>query len=124
MKRLLVLVAAFAAGACGAHHHPPGTASAAPADVTLLVTNHNFLDITVFLLRDGQRIRIGLATGTSNQSFTIPGRLIAQSPEIVLLGDAIGSNDVARTETLIVHPGQRIEWTLETDLRRSSVGVY
>jgi len=29
-----------------------------------------------------------------------------------------------RTEILTVRPGQRIEWTLETDLRRSSVGVY
>jgi hypothetical protein len=28
------------------------------------------------------------------------------------------------TETLVVQPGQYIEWTLETDLARSSVGVY
>jgi len=95
-----------------------------PANVTLQVTNHNFLDVTVFVLHDGQRIRMGLATGSSTQLFTIPGRLIAQSHEITLLGEAIGSNDRARTELLTVRPGQRIEWTLETDLRRSSVGVY
>ncbi len=95
-----------------------------PPDVTLQVTNHNFLDVTIFVLHEGQRIRMGLATGSSSQSFRIPGRLVAQSHEITLLGEAIGSSDRARTELLTVRPGQRIEWTLETDLRRSSVGVY
>ena len=95
-----------------------------PPNVTLQVTNHNFLDVTVFVLHDGQRIRMGLATGSSTQVFTIPGRLIAQSHEIVLFGQAIGSGERVRTEILTVRPGQRIEWTLETDLRRSSVGVY
>ena len=37
---------------------------------------------------------------------------------------AIGSDSFARTQTLILQPGQYIEWTLETDLRRSSVGVF
>jgi hypothetical protein len=124
ITRILLLVAVFGAGACGSHRHRPSAASEPPPDVTLQVTNHNFLDVTVLLLRDGQRIRIGLATGTSSQSFTIPGRLIAQTHEIVLLGEAIGSNDRVRTESLIVLPGQRIEWTLETNLQRSSVGVY
>jgi hypothetical protein len=123
-RMLLSLVAVFAAGACSSHRQRPSAASEPPSDVTLQVTNHNFLDVTVLLLRDGQRIRIGLATGTSSQSFTIPARLIAQTHEIVLLGEAIGSNDRVRTEILTVLPGQRIEWTLESDLRRSSVGVY
>jgi len=49
---------------------------------------------------------------------------VGQSRDIVLVGEAVGSRDMVRTETLIIKPGQMIEWTLETDLRRSSVGVY
>jgi hypothetical protein len=28
------------------------------------------------------------------------------------------------TETVVVQPGQWIEWTLESDLKRSAIGVY
>jgi hypothetical protein len=57
-------------------------------------------------------------------AFALPGRMVALSHELALLGEAVGSAAVARTQTLTVRPGQLIEWTLESDLRRSSVGVY
>lgn len=98
--------------------------SGTQADVTLQVTNHNYLDVVVYVIHDGQRTRIGTVTGSSTQSFTLPVHLIGQAHEIRLYGDAIGSEDYAVTELLLVQPGQYIEWTLETDLRRSSVGVY
>jgi len=121
---VLLLLAAFLTVTACSHRRRPASASEPPADVTLQVTNHNFLDVTVFVLYDGQRTRMGLATGSSSQSFTIPGRLVAQSHDIILLGEAIGSSERVRTQLLTVHPGQRIEWTLEIDLRHSSVGVY
>lgn len=94
------------------------------ADITLSVTNHNFLDVVVYVLHDGQRTRVGTVTGSSTQVFTLPRRLLGQGGEIQLYGDPIGSEDYALTELLLVHPGQYIEWTLESNLRRSSVGVY
>ena len=94
------------------------------SDIPLKVTNHNWLDVTIYVLHDGQRTRIGSVTGSSTQDFTLPRRLLGQSHELALLGEAIGSPDFARTEVLNIQPGQYIEWTLETDLRRSSVGVY
>jgi hypothetical protein len=97
---------------------------ASQPDVTLQVTNHNYLDVIVYVIHDGQRTRIGTVTGSSAQVFTLPLRLIGQAHELQLYGDAIGSEDFALTELLLVHPGQAIEWTLETDLRRSTVGVY
>jgi len=125
MRPLLLLCSALiVTAACGSHRRRAATDSGPPPDVTLQVTNHNFLDVTVFVLHDGQRLRIGLVTGSTTQSFVLPGRLVALSHELALLGDAVGSPVFARTETIIVRPGQRIEWTLETDLRRSSVGVY
>ena len=41
-----------------------------------------------------------------------------------MAADAGRDGAFARTQTLILQPGQYIEWTLETDLRRSSVGVF
>jgi len=119
--RVLILGIALATIACaGRHHARPEPVS----DIPLKVTNHNWLDVTIYVLHDGQRTRIGSVTGSSTQDFTLPRWLLGQSHELALLGEAIGSPDFARTEVLNIQPGQYIEWTLETDLRRSSVGVY
>jgi hypothetical protein len=45
-------------------------------------------------------------------------------PGQYMYGRAIGREAFARTQTLIIQQGQYIEWTLETDLRRSSAGVF
>ena len=94
------------------------------SEIALNVTNHNFLDVVVYVLHDGQRTRVGTASGSSSSLFFLPPRLIGQGREIRLYGDAIGNDDYAVTDILVVQRGQYIEWTLETDLRRSSVGVF
>jgi len=90
----------------------------------LTVINHHWLDVTVFVEHDGQRTRIGTVTAASTQEFVVPMRVLGVSHQFRLLGSAIGSSDLVRTETLTLQPGQFIEWTLEHDLRRSSVGVF
>src|SRR2546423_15507660 len=105
-------------------------AAASPAsdvpegEIALSVTNHNYLDVVIYVLHDGVQTRVGTVTGSSSAVFFLPVRLLGQAREVQLYGDAIGNDAFARTERLIVQPGQYIEWTLETDLRRSSVGVF
>jgi hypothetical protein len=113
--------------ACFVFKRPKSDASAVvvrDGEFALTVTNHNYLDVVIYVLHDGQVTRAGTVTGSSAATFYLPGRLLGIGREIRLLGDAIGSTAVARTETLIIQPGQHIEWTLETDLARSSVGVF
>lgn len=100
--------------------------AAAPAEgeIALSVTNHSFLDVVIYVPHDGQQTRVGTVTGSSSQQFYLRPRLLGMGREIRLLGHPIGGQTTARTETLVVQPAQYIEWTLETDLRRSSVGVY
>ncbi len=95
-----------------------------PIEVALHVTNHHWLDMTVSVEHDGQRTRIGVVTAAASAEFVLPLRLFGVSREFRLVGEAIGSPEVVRTETLTIQPGQFIEWTLEHDLRRSSVGVF
>jgi hypothetical protein len=126
--------AAFAAllvagSACFLFKHrqagPPDVAPPArEGEFALSVTNHNFLDVVIYLVHDGQQTRVGTVTGSSSQVFYLRARLLGMGREIRLLGHPIGGQTVARTETLVVQPGQYVEWTLETDLARSSVGVY
>ena len=102
----------------------PATVSAPEGEVALTVSNHNYLDVVIYVLHDGQVSRVGTVTGSASATFYLPSRLLGIGREIGLLGDPIGGTAVARTELLVVQPGQYIEWTLETDLARSSVGVY
>ncbi|HEV2749389.1 MAG TPA: hypothetical protein VGV12_02575 [Gemmatimonadales bacterium] len=94
------------------------------SEIALNVTNHNYLDVVVYVLHDGQRTRVGMVSGSSSTVFFLPTRLLGLGREIRLFGDAIGNDAYAVTDVLIVQRGQYIEWTLETDLRRSSVGVF
>lgn len=112
--------------ACG-HSHRAGSRPPIPdpqGEFVLQVVNHHWLDVDVFIVHDGLRTRVGTVTATSNDNFILSARLLGTSRQIYLIADAIGSPDVVRTETLVVQPGQYIEWTLETSLSRSSVGVY
>lgn len=88
------------------------------------VTNHNYLDVVLYVLHDGQQTRVGTVTGSASQTFFMPDRLLSHSGEIQLYGDPVGNDAYALTDVLVVQTGQVIEWTLETDLRRSSVAVF
>jgi len=80
--------------------------------------------VVIYVLHDGLHTRVGTVTGSSATVLFLPMRLLGHGREIELYGDAIGNEAYARTDILVVQPGQYIEWTLESDLRRSSVGVY
>lgn len=129
LRSLLPGVTALSlAAACFLPHRKTGPSQAAPSvphtEFALRVTNHNYLDVVIYVLHHGQHTRVGTVIGSSSELFLLPARLLVQGGEIQLYGDPIGSDDYAITETLIVQPGEYVEWTLETDLKRSSVAVF
>ncbi len=93
-------------------------------EVALRVANHTNLDVVVYLVHDGVRTRVGTVTAASSTAFLLPVRALGRGREIRLFGDPIGGRDHAETESIVIQPGQRIEWTLEPELRRSTVAVY
>jgi hypothetical protein len=122
-KSLVVVWAILVLLACGGKRQ----AAVAPAPlekIAVKVTNHHFLDVVVYAVCEGQRTRIGVASGSGSTRMNVPRRLLGPGQEVQLIGDAIGSEERAVTETIIVQPGQFIELLLESKLARSSVGVY
>lgn len=87
------------------------------------VVNHNWLDITIYLLQGTHRDRIGVATAASTTQFRVPIRQLAAGGEYRLLGDPVGSRQVVRSEPLHAQDGDVVTWTLEDDLARSSIDV-
>jgi hypothetical protein len=102
------------------HGDPPDWAG----DIPLQVVNHNWLDMTIYVIHGGQRTRVGQVPGSGSTTFSLSRLILGQGREIQLFADPIGSPEQVTSQTLVVLPGQYIEWTLETSLARSSAGVY
>ncbi len=108
--------------ACTASRAPDGPAAAPVAEgMTLYVQNHNVLDMRVFLLRDGQRQKIGTVPSMTKQTFRVSAAELGGANELRLLADPIGSRDAFSTEPIQIQVGATIEWRLERDPRFSSV---
>jgi hypothetical protein len=124
-RRLLGVVLAVAAlssaTACLLRHQP------SPAEddsdvVTLTVINHHPLDVVIFNVRQGYRERIGDVTAASRNSFRLHLRRFPGS-EVQFYADPIGRAQGVTSEVLHLFPGQAADWTLETELARSSIAV-
>jgi len=119
--------ALFCLATAGCHQGTSVGAAAASSmnggTMTLRVVNHNWLDITVFLLQGTHRDRIGVATATTTTEFHVPLRQLAAGAEYRLFGDPVCSRETVRSETLHAQDGDVVTWTIEDDLKRSSVEV-
>jgi hypothetical protein len=53
-----------------------------------------------------------------------PKYLLSDLGEVQLIAHAIGTPSTIETAVIVLKPGTKVRWTLETDLSRSSVSVY
>lgn len=111
--------------ACRPHRGGDDELSAAnQGEFVLRVINNHWLDVTVYLLRGAERVRVGMVSGNSRQDFVLPGRLAGTAGQISLLGTVSTSNAVVRSNPVLVQRGEFVEWRLESVLRNSTVTVY
>jgi hypothetical protein len=78
----------------------------------LQVENRGFTDMVIYAISGGQRARLGLATGNSTKSFTIPNHLIRSAGVLRFLADPIGGNRTPVSEEMTVHPGDIVTLTI------------
>lgn len=95
-----------------------------PEPVTLEVSNHNWLDMAIYVVNGSQRIRVMTVVSTNVASVVLPRHLLGHGREIRLQADPIGESRRFTSERVFAYPGSTISWTLETDLRRSNVAVW
>lgn len=90
--------------------------------ISLAVTNENWLDVNVFVVRGDGRYRIGEVTGNTSATLTIPSSLIIHG-EVQLMADPVGSDDRYVTETISVSPNEAVQLTVAPRMRMSSYAV-
>lgn len=75
---------------------------------TLKVDNRAYLDMTIYVLRGAERVRLGQATGASTSTFVIPADLVQTAIPLQFIADPIGSSRAAISEQISVRVGDEV----------------
>ena len=128
MYRGPALVSLLIACACGGSPGPEAVRPVARAErfrgVELVLNNRHWLDIVVRVEHDGETTRIGQVAAASSGRFSIPAWAMGSSGYVRFVADPVGSPERSSSDWVNVWGGQTVEWTLETQLDRSSMLVY
>lgn len=81
----------------------PGTAA------TLRVDNQAFLDVNIYVLRSGQRTRLGTVTALTTRTFVLPRTVVGTALRVQFLAAFIGSSRAPVSEEVLVWEGDEIE---------------
>ena len=90
---------------------------------SLMLTNHNLLDVNVFVFHDGQADRVATVPASSTRVLALPLWMLGQSKAIKLIAEPIGADTRYTTDLLSVQPGQTVRLTVETPLERSNYSM-
>jgi hypothetical protein len=110
--------------ACAGPRQNVDPAPQAQADgFSLILTNHNLLDVNVFLQHDGQADRIAMVNASTSKALELPLRMLGQGGAIRLIAEPIGDDTRYTTDILTVQPGQAVQLNVETPITRSNYSI-
>ena len=96
--------------ACGPRAGDTGAEPKSLAQVR--VENQGFTDMVIYALNGGQRVRLGLATGHSTNTFSIPRYLTSGAGPLRFVADPIGGDRTPVSEEMSVQPGDIVTLTI------------
>lgn len=92
--------------------------------VVLEVENHNWADVVLYVLHDGIQTRFAQVAAAHNLSIEIPERLQGQMGVIRIAARRIGGTDSFVSQAISLRGNSAVRFTIESNLNRSSVGVW
>jgi hypothetical protein len=101
------LVLLLAAAGCRSTGGAPPAGQRSEAFVR--VDNRSMLDMTIYVIRGGERRRLGLANALSTQLLPIPSVLIDGSGVLRFLADPIGGSRTPVSEEIVVRHGDVVQ---------------
>lgn len=109
MVRWTGLIGAIAlSGLGGCYGRQPGPSVDPTQATTVRVDNQAFNDMKVYVVSEGQDIRIGTATGHAETVFTIPPKLVRTLVELRFRADPIGGQHEPVSQGITVRPGDQV----------------
>lgn len=105
----MVLLGTLALAAACSRNMQEGEEPAEPIPTTRLkVENQAYLDMTIYVYRSSQRVRLGVANGSSTTRMIIPPNLIFGSTALRFQADPIGANRQPVTQEITVSAGDEV----------------
>lgn len=101
-----LLFASLGIAACASVNSAPAVPQ---AQTTVEVDNHAFLDMTVYVSRGNERVRLGIATGAAKTTLVIPAYFVQGYPVLRFIADPIGGTHAQVSEEVSVSPGDEVE---------------
>jgi hypothetical protein len=112
IHRVIVAVVLSLTVAGCSHRSAPEPEAGPPARTTVRVENQGFADMNIYVLSGGQRIRLGLATGNTTTTFTIPSYLVGGLTPLRFLADPVGGRRSPVSDEITVKPGDQVVLTI------------
>ena len=106
-RRQFFAVALVIVSGCYSRNAP----QALPAAI-LRVDNQGVLDMTVYVMRGAERVRLGIAGGLKTTDLPIPADMVFGASTLRFVGDPIGSNRNSVSDLITVSPGDTVTWTV------------
>lgn len=111
IKSIALVLFSLAVPACSTVSH--GSPSADQSQPTIVqVDNMGFQDMDVYALNAGQRVRLGLAPGSSKTSLSIPSNLVNGMTSLRFVADPIGGRRASVSQEITVAPGDTVVMTI------------
>lgn len=123
-RAALVLALSLLLSACGSAAGPGVENTPGGERTTVRVTNNNWADMVVYVVRSSMRVRIGTVTSMNTQNLQIPSSAVRGGSSVRLQISPIGSREQFLTPPIQVSPGQRIDFQIQNHLAISSVAVW
>ena len=120
---LSLAAAALLATACAHGNTARASDEAGEREAMLQVSNQNWSDMNVYLLRGGLKQRLGTVGSNTTSRFKLPHHIFTSSEPVRLLADPIGNARTYTSPPLLVGPGQTVEWRLENNVNLSSAFI-
>jgi hypothetical protein len=92
--------------------------------VVLEVENHNWADVVLYVVHDGIQTRFAQVAAAHTLSLEIPDRLQGQMGVIRIAARRIGGTDNLISQAISLRGNSAVRFTIESNLNRSSVGVW
>lgn len=72
------------------------------------MSNDNWLDMNIFILRGGSRYRLGSVSSLSSAVFELPAAVIGSTGDLQVVADPVGSNIVYTSPLILITAGHTI----------------
>lgn len=89
--------------------------------VQVRVVNHNWLDMRIYAVVNGRRVRLGTVAGLSSQTLKLKPSLVGPSAHVQLQAVAIGHRRASHAATVVIFPGDDFEYRIENAVGLSFV---